>query len=201
MTTTVELTIRRLPAASLSADARLTSTASAAATTLAANVPVILDEQALLALELDPAAYGRELSRQLFADARLRDAWLKARAYAATDTLQLRLNLDASDRALHDLRWECLRDPETDQPIALHERVRLVRALDSDDLTPVVVPPRPELRALVIVSNPSNLGDFRLAEVDVDGEVARARAALGDSPDRRATLRTSPAPCAMRRRS
>jgi hypothetical protein len=60
--------------------------------------------------------------------------------------------------------------------------VRLVRSIDSADLTPVVVPPRPDLRALVVVSSPSDLGRFNLAEVDVDGEVARARAALGDIP-------------------
>ena len=196
MLTTVELTIRRLPNGSRNGDARLTSDVSAAATQLAANVPVALDAAALLAVEHDPAAYGALLAAQLFADPRLRHAWLKARAFAATGDLQLRLNLDAGDAMLHALRWETLRDPETDQPIALHERVRLVRTLDSPDLTPVVIPPRPELRALVIVANPSNLGTFQLAEVDVDGEVARARAALGDipttilgdSPDRRATL-------------
>lgn len=196
MPTTLELTIRRLLDGTLSADARLTSAASAAPATLAANVPVTLDAAALLAESGDPTAYGARLSTQLFANIHLRDAWLKARAYAATDTLQLRLTLDASDTALHDVRWECLRDPETDQPIALYERVRLVRSLDSADLTPVVIPPRPELRALVVVSNPANLEDFGLAEVDVDGEVSRARAALGDipmtilgdSPDRRPSL-------------
>ena len=182
MLTTVELTIRRLPNGSRSGDARLHSDVSAAATQLAANVPVALDAAALLAVEHDPAAYGALLAEQLFADPRLRHAWLKARAFAATGDLQLRLNLDAGDAMLHAIRWETLRDPEHHQPIALHERVRLVRTLDSADLTPVVVPPRPELRALVVVSNPSNLGTFGLAEVDGDGEVARARAALGDIP-------------------
>ena len=138
--------------------------------------------EALLALSDDPAAYGAALAAQLFADQRLREAWLKARAYAASGDLQLRLRLDANAPDLHALRWETLRDPESGQPIALHERVRLVRTLDSPDLTPVVIPPRPALRALVVVANPSNLADFHLAEVDVDGEVGRARAALGDIP-------------------
>lgn len=196
MPATVELTIRRLPDGSRCADLRLTSTASVAAVTLAVSVPVTLDKEALLTVSGDPETYGVLLGEQLFAEASLRDAWLKARAYAAKEDLQLRLNLDIGDPTLHALHWETLRDPESRQPVALHERVRLVRALDSADLTPVVIPPCPELSALVVVASPSNLADFGLAEVDVDGEVARARAALGDiatailgdSPERRATL-------------
>ncbi|NTU79106.1 MAG: CHAT domain-containing protein [Chloroflexales bacterium] len=181
--TTVELHIRRLPDASLAADATLTSATSAASSQLATGVPVTLDTTALLSLSGDPAAYGREMSQQLFAAPALRDAWLKARAYAAAGSdLQLRLRLDPAADDLHALRWETLRDPESDQPIALHERVRLVRFLNSADLTPVVIPPRPALRALVVVANPRDLGTFSLAEVDVEGEVARARAALGDIP-------------------
>lgn len=98
--TTFELTIRRLRDGSLSADARLTSAASAATSTLASGVPVVLDELALLVASGDPAIYGTLLSDQLFADASLRDAWLKARAYAATGDLQLRLNLATGDPAL-----------------------------------------------------------------------------------------------------
>ncbi len=167
--------------AMFTADATLTSAASAAATQLATNAPVTLDPEALRAMSHNPAAYGKLLSDQLFADQTLRDSWLKARAFAAADDLQVRLRLDARADELHALRWETLRDPETDQPIALYERVRLVRTLDSADLTPVTIPPRPDLRALVVVSNPSNLA-AGMAEVDVDGEVARARAALGDIP-------------------
>lgn len=198
MHTTVELTLRRHSAGSLTVDVRVTSDDSAAATMLASGVPIILDETALLEAAGDPISYGTLLSAQLFADVRLREAWLKACAYAAKESFQFRLNLDASDEALHALRWETLCDPESGLPIALHERVRLVRTLDSADLTPVVIPPRPNLRALVMVANPSNLGEFGLVNVDVAGEIARARAALGDIPttilatdadvDRRATL-------------
>lgn len=70
--------------------------------------------------------------------------------------------------------------PQSGQPIVLDERVRMVRTLDSADLTPVIIRPRPELRALVVVANPINLSAFNLAKVDGEGEVARARAALGD---------------------
>jgi hypothetical protein len=184
--TTIEIRIRRFPnTTSLIADAILTSDDSAAPTQLARNAQVTLDLEELLALTTDPAAYGKALTAQLFADQQLLKAWIRARAYAATGDLQLRLSLDTTADDFHALRWETLRDPddpETDQPIALNERVRLVRTLDSADLTPVTIPPRPALRALVVVSNPSDLDRFPLAEVDVEGEVGRARAALGDIP-------------------
>ena len=178
--TTLTIHICRLPDASFIADAELTSTATAASAQLATNAPVRFAFTELLARHNDPAAYGVLLSAQVFADQTLRDAWLTARARAAGEALQLRLRLDARADALHALRWETLCDPASGQPIALHEQVRLVRSLDSANLTPVVVPPRPALRALVIVANPSDLTTFKLAPVDVKGELARARAALGD---------------------
>ncbi|NTV99941.1 MAG: NACHT domain-containing protein, partial [Oscillochloris sp.] len=179
--TTIEIYIRRLPANSLVADARLTSVTSAMPTQLVSHAPVTLNSETLLAATNDAAIYGRLLSAQLFADRALRDAWLKVRANV-DDPLQLRLRLDARADDLHAIRWETLRDPQTGQPIALNERVQLVRAVDSADLVPVAIPPRPNLSGLVVVANPSNLSAFRLAEVDVDGEVARACTALGDIP-------------------
>jgi WD40 repeat protein len=149
----------------------------------AAEVPLALDLAALSSLYDDPAAYGRLLSTQLFADVRLRSAWQQARAVAQQrNTLRLRLRLAATDADLHSLRWELLRDPEDDTSLALNERVRLSRYLESTDFTPLSLPLRPDLRALVVIANPSDLHDYELAEVDVDGEVARARAALGDIP-------------------
>ncbi|NJO83728.1 MAG: CHAT domain-containing protein, partial [Blastochloris sp.] len=83
---------------------------------------------------------------------------------------------------LHSLRWELLTDPETGVYLALDERIRFVRTLDSANLTPIIGALRDELRALIVVSNPTNLGQFHLAEVDVDGEISRARKALGTIP-------------------
>lgn len=168
----------------------------------AADAPVALDHAALQALSLDPAGYGRQLSAALFADPQLRAAWQQARAVAQQlGVLRLRLRLDAGAPALHALRWELLRDPEDDTPLALSERVLLSRYLESRDFTPLAIPLRPALHALVIVANPTNLATFGLAELDVEGEVGRARTALGDIPTtivgdhpeaqaRRATLAT-----------
>ncbi|WP_129677474.1 CHAT domain-containing protein [Candidatus Chloroploca sp. Khr17] len=184
MTTTIELHVRQLSDESLIADAKLTSHVSAAPAVLASNAPVLIDIGGLLSVANDPVVYGAHLSSQLFADQTLRDAWLRAYAYAyaAKDTLQLRLHLDKSADHLHALRWETLRNPETDQPIGLHEQIRFVRSLDSADLTPIVISPNPALRALVVIANPSDLAQYRLSKIDVDGEVSRAREALNAIP-------------------
>ena len=145
-TTTLELSLYHLPDGSLYADARMSSDTSAAPVMLAASVLVALDIDTLHGLENSTDGYGRLLSAQLFADQRLREAWLKARAYTATGALQLRLRFADSAADLHALHWELLRDPETDAPIALHERVRLIRDLDSADLTPIYVPSRPAVK-------------------------------------------------------
>jgi catechol 2,3-dioxygenase-like lactoylglutathione lyase family enzyme len=78
------------------------------------------------------------------------------------------------------LRWEVLRAPEDDTPLALNERVRLSRYLESSDFTPLTLPLHPDLRALVVVANPSDLGDYGLAEIG--DEMARAHTTLGNIP-------------------
>ena len=147
--------------------------------------PIAFDPKALAALLRDPDAYGATLTAQLFSDQHLRDAWLQARALAmAGGALALRLRLDPADAALHALRWETLCDPVDGQPFALSQRVRLARTLDGGaGFAPLPLAPRPaRLRALVVVAAPSDLDDYRLAPIDADGELARARAALGDIP-------------------
>jgi hypothetical protein len=176
----LEIAIRR-QGDGYAADARFTSPAHDVLP--AANVPIAFDLPGLQALGLDPDAYGRQLSAALFADPRLRAAWQQARAAAQQlGALRLRLRLDSDAPDLHDLRWELLRDPENHEPLALSERVRLSRYLESRDFSPLTIPLRPELRALVVIASPSDLVRFQLTEIDVDGEVARAQAALGDIP-------------------
>jgi hypothetical protein len=147
--------------------------------------PIALDPDALRGLALDPEAYGAALTAQLFGDPRLRDAWLQARVLGMQGgALAVRLRLDPANAALHALRWETLCDPVDGQPFALSQIVRLVRTLDGGvGFVPLTLVPRPaSLRALVIVAAPSDLADYRLAEIDADGELARARAAFGDIP-------------------
>jgi hypothetical protein len=133
---------------------------------------------------LDPNAYGALLTAQLFVDKRLRDAWLQSRASSRhSGVLAVRLCLEPTDE-LHALRWETLCDPIDGQPLALSQRVRLARTLDSSTYSaPQPLASRlPALRALVIVAAPSDLAEYGLTHIDADGELARARAALGDIP-------------------
>ncbi len=177
----LELTIR-LSGHTYVADVRMEQPGNQAVSVLATDVPVTLDPAALLALSLNPAAYGRALSAQLFADQRLRDAWQRARALAdgAALPLRLRLSLAATIGDIHALRWETLRDPLSDVPLATDARLRLVRSLDSPDTRPITLGPRPALSALFVVANPSDLGRYGMAEIDVEGEVGRVRRAIGD---------------------
>ena len=178
---TLELTIRPSGHAYV-ADVRMEQPGNQAASVPATDVPVTLDPTALLALSLNPAAYGRALTAQFFADQRLRDAWRDARRVAdgAALPLRLRLCLAATIGNIHALRWETLRDPLTDAPLATDARLRLVRSLDSPDTRPITLGPKPALSALFVVANPSDLGRYGMAEIDVEGEVGRVRKALGD---------------------
>ncbi len=177
----LELTIRP-SGEGFVADARLDQPGNQHPIAPATDVPVALDPRALLAHALDPVAYGRTLTAQVFADLRLRDAWRDARRVAdgADLPLRLRLRLTTTDAGIHALRWETLRDPITDVPLATDARLRLVRSLDTDDTRPIRLGPKPALSALFVVANPSDLGRYDMAKIDVAGEVSRVQAALGD---------------------
>jgi predicted ATPase len=165
-----------------------------------------LDEAALQELReavLDMRLYGERLTGLLFADSRLAAAFGRAVAAAqgAAAPLRLRLRLDERDPLLHSLHWEALRDPASLSQALLgtSERLRFSRFLSSDDMQPLRPRPRAALRALVAVANPAGLERYKLAPVDVAGEVARARDGLGAAPttvlahlvgERRVTLDT-----------
>lgn len=166
------------------AEVRLRHPGSDADTAFITDAPVALDRSALLALALDTTAYGQALTAQLFASEGLRDAWRSARVLADSIGLPLRLRLRLPPGAedFHTLRWETLRDPLTNLPLATDTRVRLVRYLDSADTRPILAGPRPDLRALLVIANPRDLGAYGLAEIDVEGEVGRMWRALGSIP-------------------
>ncbi|PDW01953.1 CHAT domain-containing protein [Candidatus Viridilinea mediisalina] len=179
---TLEFNLRSQADGTLLVDAYLHYGSGGMTTCFAEAVALTLDRQALLAHTQDALTYGSELGRQFFAATPLREAWLQARSFAANGDLQVCLRLPATDPALHALYWERLRDPQDDdQPLALNERVRWARILASADLTPCDPPPRPALRALLLVANPIDLARYDLAEIDVEGTVARLKHALGKS--------------------
>ncbi len=139
-----------------------------------------LDRSALLERQLAPQAYGEVLARQLFQDNDVVDGYAGVVTAVEARGLELRVRLLIGPTAheLQALRWELLVDPRTQAPLATSERTPFSRFLLSADLRPVRLRPKARLKALVAVSAPSNCANFELAEVDLDGEVARARAGL-----------------------
>jgi hypothetical protein len=147
------------------------------------------------------AEYGRALSEALFGDPAVNTALAQALASSQSLSLALRLRLliDASAPELHSLHWEALRRPGGDTPLCTDQNLVFSRYLSSQDWRPVNLRPKSDLRALVVVANPLNLNEFQnLAPLDTDGEIGRARKALGEittaslpddkTPERRATL-------------
>jgi hypothetical protein len=147
------------------------------------------DREQLRLLAGDPAAYGRLLGETLFADADLYAAFAQARTHAAAQDVPLRVRLCIGPdvATLHDLRWETLRDPKDGTSLLTTEHLLFSRYLTSYDWRPVRLRPLSNLRALVVVADPSDLERYRaggrpLARLDVDGELARARAGLHGVP-------------------
>jgi CHAT domain/SIR2-like domain len=155
------------------------------------DVRVVRDQAfptAMPSVEMDPDAYGRALTDGLFASADIRRAFLEAIAAAESSQLALRLRLFIGPSApeLHALRWELLRTPDDDEPIAVSQRIVLSRYLSSSDWVGVGVRPKVELTALVVIADPAE-NRFRrdgkpFDPVDVTGELARARRGLSPFP-------------------
>jgi hypothetical protein len=182
----LEIGLYRQNDASYTVDLRYSQPDSAADIRLAGAEPALasFDREALRALELDPSAYGQALSAALFATPALRQAFAQARASAQSLDLALRLRLVIGPGApeLHALRWETLRDPEADRPLLTDERLLFSRYLAAADWRPIKLRPKGELRALVAVAAPSDLARYRLAPIDADAELARARENLAGIP-------------------
>jgi len=153
------------------------------------RAPISLDE--LLDLRLSPKAYGEKLADQVFHEENVRGLWRQAKASAESKGffLRLRLTVGASAQELHGLRWELLRDPDSGAALATSERVLLSRFMSSQDLRDVQLVPKTDLKALIAVAAPSNLDEYRLADVDPDGEVERRLPHTSTERGRRGTTR------------
>ncbi|WP_129626476.1 CHAT domain-containing protein [Candidatus Oscillochloris fontis] len=182
----LEIGLYRRDAESFTVELRFTRPDDAADIRLSTDRPVLasFDLPALIALQMDHEAYGRALSGMLFAQPDVLTAFAEARAATAAQdgVLRIRLFLDPSAPELQTIRWETLRDPKDGSLLLTGERVLFSRFLSSNDWGPVRLRPQSELRALVVVANPTDLeSKFRLHPVDVAGEVARARAGMGET--------------------
>jgi hypothetical protein len=177
----LEIGLSRLSAEAFQVELRFNDPASDAEVA-AERGPAALDREKLLTLQDDPRAYGEALAVQVFADRRVLDLYgrVKTAVEASGRFLRLRLLVGPSAPELHGLRWELLRDPETRAPLATSEKTLFSRFMVSQNWRPVKLQRKAELAALVAVAAPSDLAEvYKLAGVDLDGEIARAREGLG----------------------
>jgi hypothetical protein len=148
----------------------------------ASDLPLArFDAERLRAHGSDSAAYGQALSAHLFADPHVSEGFAKAMtmAQALDMPLRVRLFIGPSAPDLHMLRWETLVMPGSDELMLTREDILFSRYLSSTSWRPVRLRPRSELRALLVIANPTNLSTFKpggqqLAPIDVAGEQQRA---------------------------
>jgi hypothetical protein len=147
--------------------------------------PVRFDVEELRKLAADPVAYGQLLGKNLLEHPDVRSCLEKARTATAVSERRLRLRLwiDRWSLDLHGLRWETLRDPQTNRSLLMDENILFSRFLGSFDMRPVRLRSKSQLRALVAVANPSDLEEWKpggqvLEPVDVEGELKRVAASL-----------------------
>ena len=181
----LELSLHRLDATSYQVDFRFSQPESDADIRLSQGeqARAVFDLEKLSGLLVDPDEYAAELTRCLFGSEALRMAFSQARMSAQSQNaaLRLRLFIGASAPELHGLCWELLRDPSTSMPLATDANILFSRYLSSLDWRPVRLKPRGELKALVVVSAPSDLKNYKLAEIDRDAEIERAEKGLGET--------------------
>ncbi|MGW8249904.1 MAG: CHAT domain-containing protein, partial [Anaerolineales bacterium] len=154
-----------------------------------ADIRIGQDEAVYAAIDLaelnqashTPAEYGRKLTESFFSNPKLQTAFAQARtsAQSLNAPLRLRLLIGPSAPELHAVRREMMRDPQDGSPLSTSENLLFSRYLSSLDWRPVRLRSRDDLRALVVVASPSDLQDYNLAPVDVQGEMQRVEQSLG----------------------
>jgi hypothetical protein len=89
-------------------------------------------------------------------------AWERARGFAERggEGVHVRVTIDDPSGTIRaplvgTLRWELLRDPTTNAPLAQQEGGSLARLVVVEQLHDAAPPARPALRALVAVAGPS----------------------------------------------
>ena len=148
--------------------------------------PVRFDLAALAELKQDSAVddYGRLLGETLFpAGARV----LLDRALRAGSDLPVHLRLVIDPKAPLDyqaIRWETLCQPGSGDRLTTSARIRFSRFLSNPEgRQPSPLARVGDLKALVVVANPADVGDYALGPVlpgglDVPAEIERGRDAL-----------------------
>lgn len=176
----LEISLFRRDAESYGVELRFTGPASEADTRQGGAAAVRFDATELRARSLDPVAYGEYLAGQLLAEPAVRGFFDQALAAAQARDAGLRLRIAIAPGAaeLHNLRWETLRLPGAGVHLLSGQNLTFSRYLSSLDWRPVRLRRESDLRALVVVANPSDVEKYRLAPVDTANELAAARVGL-----------------------
>jgi hypothetical protein len=96
--------------------------------------------------------------------------------------IRLRFFVGADAPELHRVHWELLLDPETNALLTTNQNILFSRYLSSNDWRPVVLKPKGDMRALVMIANPADLKANNFEPINAEAELARARTALKDIP-------------------
>ena len=136
-----------------------------------------LDFPALQDNLLDMQSYGQILSDAFFVPD-VKNFFLECIVAAGEQSLRFRLLLDSGATELHRLHWESLLNPQDGTLIAANQNILFSRYLASESWKSLRLQEQGKVRALVAVASPSDLPSYKLAPVDVDGEIARAQVGL-----------------------
>lgn len=150
---------------------------------LESPVELQFDPVKLRSLIADPTGYGKCLTGMLFPEEQpeVASAFNSIRANVGDAELRVRLYLDPNALALHELRWESLRDLKNDAPLFTSQNLWCSRYLSSSDWRSVKPRSKGELQALVAIASPTDITDYEtLQPVNSEEELVRARKALGE---------------------
>lgn len=152
--------------------------------------PAYFDFAALGGAATRPEIYGRLLKEAIFNQENLRAFYRQCISSTgeANQALRPRVLIDRSALELHNLRWETLRDLDDQAFLSGDPNQPFSRFLSTSDWRRVELRSHGDLRALVMVANPAelgrglSLGGHALTAVDVKGEVERAIQSLRTTP-------------------
>ncbi len=133
----------------------------------------------------EPKEYSQKLTSGFFTDPALKNLFGSYKSSVLSQAevgIRLRFFVGPDAPELHRIHWELLLDPDTNAPIATGQNILFSRYLSSNDWRPVTLKTKGEVQALVVIANPSDLADNKLAPIKADEELARARAALKEIP-------------------
>ena len=137
------------------------------------------------------SVYSRRLSESLLANRDVLAALDEVRESTRGEDLRLRLFIGPSAPELHAVWWETLQYPAKDgRPLLADEHILFSRYFNNLEWRSVRLrpPPTTKLKALVVIANPKDVVDYpppggrSLEPFDVDKELTRAKAGLGNIP-------------------